>query len=316
MSKADRLQNFEITYKELLSCESTAVGTALQTDEDLEQVCLEFQMLYANVALYYAMVEGTEAVTKAWNRCQASHAKLEAAYKAQQQSKPDQGKTAAAVTPSRLSQVGGDGKEASNPLPSFQELLAEGNTTVAAGEATLEKDKVMELSAKDEEIAKLKAQLVSEKAKVTAVEKTALDVKKKQEKSRLHLQQELEKTQEALAKEEKLRERQLKDLKAREERKDQEYTEMASQLEEAKRQALITRERYGPGGWKFAPTGTYDDYPQWKEDPMVRRVMNDLKVLLEPLDDEEYEPNTDLAAQVYEYALIGSILGILIDQCC
>ena len=134
------------------------------------------------------------------------------------------------------------------PLPSFQELLAEGNTTVAAGEATLEKDKVMELSAKDEEIAKLKAQLDSEKAKVTAEEKNALDVKKKQEQSRLHLQQELERTKEALAKEEKLREKQLKDIKAREERIDKEYTEMASQLEEAKQQTLLSKERYGPGG--------------------------------------------------------------------
>ena len=106
MSKADRLQNFEIAYKELLSCESTAVGAALQTDEDLEQVCLEFQMLYANVALYYTMVEGTEEVTKAWDRCLASHGKLEAAYKAQQQSKPEQSKAAAAVTPSHLSQIG------------------------------------------------------------------------------------------------------------------------------------------------------------------------------------------------------------------
>ena len=307
LSKADRMLSFKRLCAEFQTLEDTRVGPALQSGDDLTELCQEHQQLGAQVLLYCALVEFTEAVTRAQNQVKASSEKLRAAYQKQQQSEHEQSFHSMKLTPSRLEREDGGGIEMAGPLPNFQRILSSAEAASAkADDKTLEPEEEKKGSELEEKVAMLMSELEKAqtdnqrlKSQFKAAEQVAVETKKMQEQNTLRLQQELEKKTEITNK-------LLNDLKAREERNDKKLAEVEAQLEKQTQQNLIYKEKLLRGyqtkheaeGWDFEPVQTMVN---WENNKMVKRVMEDLKALLEPEDNEEYEPNTDLVALVQQF---------------
>ena len=298
VTEAEQLQKAELricftkTYEEFCDFETTQIAPALQSEQDLTDVCDEAQRIVAKARLYHDLTEPTGAGLDTLNKIWASYKKLQATYTEQftKEQLMDQKKLAANILPSRLDQAN-PGKTKTAEKAGDEEILESEKEKTNPGLEEM-KSQVEKYHAKLQTMLKLKDSWKSYSRETTETNEK--------------LQRENEWIKEQLAAREITCKKLLDDIKINEMEHDRNHEEMAAKLQQAQ-QEIIQKDLLGEKEAITSAAAKENEYENLKHDPMVRRIMNDLKTLLE-VDNEEYEPATDLVAFVYDHTKTGALL--------
>ena len=296
LQKAELMRSFEATYEEFRDFETTQLAPALQTEQDLTDVCDEAQRIMAKARLYGALMELTGAGLDTWNKIVNSCAQLKAAYKQQLKSQSDQKAFAAKISPSRLDQANPGGTK---------------TATKAGDEQVLEPEKERREQATDVE--QLKLQLENYRTNLQKMLKEKESWRSSYEMSQTMSRETTEKLErendwmkEQLAARENTCKKLLDDIKNKEMEHNRKHVEMAAKLHQVEQEAL-EKDLLGEDEATVLAAATEGEYEKLKKDPMVRRILNDLQTLLEA-ENEDYEPMTDFVAFVYDHTKTGALL--------